>query len=198
MYVPEIGQFKIYDMFEVTFSAIADPDTSQYQLMEEVVDLFHNNAGDTTYVIHRSTRVDAADEWQFLDTWSVRVSEDELVITEENTPYVKFKGAAKVGIAWDGNAYNNLGADEYEVISLLHNYEAANETFADVVVIEQEYNDDPIVYTDIRKEMYSPGVGMIEKEVTQLEFCVESSCNNQNVIIGGIVLKQRLNNYGVN
>jgi hypothetical protein len=190
------GQYQVYDVVDVQFSEIADPDTSRYELLTDVVDSFPNNADAYTYVIHRSKRDNENDEWEFIDTWSVRTDDNEAIVYEGNTPYLKI-GSSREGSTWNGNAYNNLGEDDYEVVSSPASIEINGISFDDPIVIEQEMNDDPIVFTDLRTEIYASGVGLIYKETTQLYYCVESSCNNQNIIIDGVYLKQSIKSYGV-
>jgi hypothetical protein len=192
------GQYQIYDVFEVQFSEIGDPDTSRYELKMEVVDSFPNNSGSYTYVIHRSQRAEEAETWQFIDTWSVRLEGHQAIFNEGNTPFVKLVAPPEVGTTWNGNAYNNEGEDEYTIISSAESTEINGISFLEPVTVEQEFNDDPIVYTDLRSEVYVKGVGMVYKETTQLRYCVDESCNNQNVIIDGMVLKQSIKSYGVN
>jgi hypothetical protein len=192
------GQYQIYDVFEVQFSEIADPDTSRYELKTEVIDSFPNNSGSFTYVIHRSRRNEENQEWQFVDTWSIRIDDGQAIVSEGNVPFVKLIAPSNVGTSWDGNAYNNEGEDEYTIISSAESIEINGMSFLEPVTVEQEFNDDPIVYTDLRSEVYVKGVGMVYKETTQLYYCVDESCNNQNIIIDGMVLKQSIKSYGVN
>lgn len=191
------GQYQVYDVLKVQFAEIGDPDTARYELKTQVIDSFPNSGGSYTYVIHNSKRAHENDAWQFVETWSARSDEHEVVTSEGNVPYVKIRGSSRPGNSWDGNAYNTLGVDEYEMISSPVSVEINGISFADPIVIEQEVNDDPIVFTDLRSEMYVSGVGLVSKETTQLHYCVEASCNNQNVIIDGVVLKQNIKSYGV-
>jgi hypothetical protein len=192
------GQYQIYDVFQVEFSEVEDPDTSRYELKMEVVDSFPNNSGSFTYVMHRSRRADEAETWQFIDTWSVRLDANEAIFNEGNVPFVKLVAPPEVGTSWNGNAYNNEGQDEYTIVSSAESTEINGITFLDPVTVEQEFNDDPIVFTDLRTEVYVKGVGLVYKETTQLYYCVDESCNNQNIIVDGMVLKQSIKSYGSN
>ncbi len=190
------GQYQIYDVVEVQYSEMSDPDTSRYELLTEVVDSFPNNGNTYTYIIYRSKRESENDPWQFIETWSVRADDNEVIAYEGNVPFLKI-GSSKEGSTWNGNAYNNLGEDQYEVLSSPSTLDVNGITFEDPVTIEQEMNDDPIVFTDLRTEVYASGVGLIYKETTQWYYCVQSSCNNQNIIIDGVYLKQSIKSYGV-
>src|SRR4051812_42957499 len=149
------GWYQIYDVYEIRYSEVTDPDTLVYELMTEVVDSFKNNIGETTYVLHRSTREDKSEDWKFLDTWSARVDANEAVQIEGNTAYVKLSFPLSLNKTWNGNSLNNVGEDEYKVTGFDEPTTLDGTTFDKTLTVEQEFNDDPIVYTDIRKEIYA-------------------------------------------
>jgi len=191
-----VGLYHIYDVDQITYSLSDDPDTVVYELKSIVADSFPNTGDGITYVVHRFTRSNGEELWEPIDTWSIRKDEDKVVVSEGNIPFMKLRWPSNVGDTWDGNAFNNLGEDEY-VLDFEDGFAVNDAIFNDVAVIEQELNEDPIVFTDIRYEMYAAEAGLIYKETKQLHYCVEQSCNNQNIIIDGIVLKQRLKSYGL-
>lgn len=192
----KVGLYHLYDVDEITYSLSDDPDTTSYELKSVVTDSFPNAGGDFIYVVHRFKKQDDADSWVALETWSIRKGSGEVVVNEGNVAFVKLRWPLQDGDAWDGNAYNSRGEDEYTV-QFEESFTVNGVTFNNFITVEQELNEDPIVYTDVRYEKYAPDVGLIYKEITQLHYCVEQSCNNENVIVDGIVLKQRLKSYGV-
>lgn len=192
------GRYQIYDIHQITYSVSDDPDTSDFELKTEVVDSFPNPTGGYNYIIDRSVRVSSDGEWVSSGTWTARVEENEIVVNEENVQYLKFLWPARQGTRWDGNKFNTSVEDEYVLVSLDEPFAVNDLSFDETITILQEDNDDPVVFTDLRSEVYARGVGLISKDVTQLEFCVEQSCNNQNVIIGGVKLTQRIKAYGIN
>lgn len=193
----QVGFYQRYLVSEVRYSPIAEPETLSYELLHQVVDSFRASAGHDVYVIHRSTRPNAKENWQFEETWSARVSSTEALIAEGNTSYVKLALPPTEGGVWNGNRYNNLGEDNYRILAL-HEQKTVNErSFEHTLTVEQEFNDDPIVYTDIRSEVYAPGAGLVLKETTQLRFCQEQTCSGDKLIESGVILKQEIIEYGV-
>jgi hypothetical protein len=191
------GLYQIYDIDEIRYSQVAEPETLAYQLITEVVDSFPNAGGGFTYVIYRSTRDDETDVWQFLDTWSARLDEDQAVVIEGNTPYVKLAFPPVSGKTWDGNKLSNLEEDEYEVKAYDVPSTVGGTTFDKTLAVEQEFNDDPIVFTDIRVETYARNIGLINKETTQIVFCQSETCSGNELIESGIILKQQISEYGI-
>jgi hypothetical protein len=193
------GIYHIYDVKEITFT-LGEPDTVYYQLKTVVVDSFPNNDNTYTYVIHRNKRLDGVEAWTYLDTWSAVANDQELIVTEGNVPFVKLSFPAVEGRAWNGNAYNNLinqstsqQNDEYKIIA-----RGSNDVFpeGEYVDVEQEDNQEFIVYFDKRIERYTKNVGLVYKETTQLSYCTQNDCLGQQQIESGVVFKQTIVEHG--
>jgi hypothetical protein len=189
------GFYQIYKVDSVGYSEVADPVTLAYELMTEVTDSFPNPEGSFTYVINRYKRVDSSSPWRDLDTWSVRVNGREAVVNEGNVPFVKLIFPVKTNLSWNGNKFNSLDEDEYKIIAI-ESFSAGGATFEQALTVEQEDNDDFIVFLDQRKEVYARDAGLIYKEITQLTYCVEDDCRGQEIIESGTQYKQELIEYG--
>ena len=190
------GVFQVYSVEEVRYSASGDPTESNYELMAVVADSFPASDGVYIYVIHPSTRDNDASEWQPLDTWSVRRNKSEIVVSEGNTSYVKIKFPLTDTNVWDGNAFNSLGEDEYALREIDLPMELNGMGFAKTITVEQERNDDPIVFRDERKEIYAMDVGLVYKEVIQLNYCTDDTCLGQQKVDYGIETKMVIREYG--
>src|SRR5690606_34870442 len=68
-----------------------------------------------TYVIYRYKRPESNTDWIYHDTWSARVSGHRVIVSEGNTAFVKFTLPVSEGTAWNGNTFNDLGEDDYEM-----------------------------------------------------------------------------------
>jgi hypothetical protein len=196
-YLIRTGWYQIYDVHEIRYSQVAEPDTLVYEMKTEVVDSFPNATKGITYVIYRSTRDDQSEDWKFLDTWSARVDANQAVQIEGNASYVKLSFPLSLNKTWNGNLLNGIGEDEYKIVQFDEPTTLGGTTFDKTLTVEQEFNDDPIVYTDIRKETYARNIGLIVKETTQLRFCQSESCTGNKVVESGIIFKQQITSYGV-
>jgi len=192
-----VGFYQRYQVDEIRYSEVAEPETLRYELKQAVVDSFRNTTGNTTYVIHRSTRADENAPWEFLETWSARKDDEHAVFVEKNTTYQKLTFPLKKGAVWNGNEFNDLANDQYEVTD----YDVASEingtTFDKTLVVEQEFNPDNIVYTDLRTEVYARDAGLVKKETTQLVYCQLPTCLGNEIIESGIVYKLEIIEYGM-
>jgi hypothetical protein len=188
--------YQIYTVDEVVYSPDMEPQVSAYQLRAEVVDSFPSGEGGYTYVIHRSKRATDADPWEALDTWSARSDGREAVVAEGNRSFVKLTFPLQLGSRWNGNTFNSLGADEYQVTEFDRAMELDGILFDKTVTVEQENNEDLIVFTDERREVYASEVGLVFKEVRQLHYCTEDHCLGQQKIDHGMELKMVIKQYG--
>jgi hypothetical protein len=115
-YLPSaVGTYQIYAVDETQYSSITGMTELHYQLMTEVVDSFPGEAGNYTYVIYRRTRNSEADTWTYLDTWSLRMTDTEAVLNEQNISYVKLTFPPGSGHSWNGNKFNTGAEDRYDM-----------------------------------------------------------------------------------
>jgi hypothetical protein len=200
----ERGFYQIYDVTDVQY-ALSVPETLQYEMKVLVLDSFKNGAGDLTYVLKRSKRSDANSQWTALETWSVQLNQDEVVVSEGNTPYVVLDFPLVEEKSWNGNKYNNQSNpvsgekdDIYDLIEVDDPFQINGSSFSDCVKVLQEDNQEFIVYYDNRYEVYGRHVGLISKNITQLKYCndEERNCIGQQIVDEGIIYQQTLKQYG--
>lgn len=191
-----MGRYQIYAVQEVRYVNGSQPLTLSYELMTAVADSFPAPDGQYIYVIHRSTRANDSAAWQALDTWSVRMQDDRVTVSEGNTPFVKLIFPVREGTRWDGNTYNTLGDDEYELTSAGQPLEVNGMTFEKTATVEQERNEDLIVFRDERSEVYASGVGLVKKEIIQFHYCTDDTCLGQQIIDEGLEMKMDIKEYG--
>lgn len=196
-YIPSaVGTYQIYAVDEIQYSSIGGMTELHYQLMTEVVDSFPATDGTYTYVIYRSTRHTENDPWTYLDTWSMRITDSEAVVSEANTSYVKLTFPATTGRNWNGNKFNNGAEDRYDLAQAGAPFTVGDQVFDRAVVVDQEDNRDFIVYQDKRSEVFAYGVGLVYKSTTQLNYCDKPECLGLQQVESGVVLTQSIVSYG--
>lgn len=194
-YPIRVGSTWIYDVTETVYSEVASPRQSSYQLRLTVSDSILNSAGSYTYVINRSRQNEGESTWSSLDTWSVRKDDREVIVSEGNVSYKRLMFPAKSGLVWNGNEYNTLGEDLYKMEEVKGAEGWGAISFPDTLRVEQESNDDFIVFLDQREEAYGKDIGLLRKSVTQLNYCTTENCIGQQKIKSGITFLQVLISY---
>lgn len=192
------GSYQIYQVNEVVYT-LGTPAESSYQLKTVLVDSIDRGNGSYAHVQYHYKRATSSEGWTYLDTWSVQADARELVINEANTVFLKFRLPLNEGYTWNGNTYNNLDDDDYSFEGVRVSQEVGNTQYPDCLVINQEDNNDLVVFLDQRKEIYARNIGLISRDVRQLHYCTatESGCLGQQIVEEGIEYTQKLVSHGV-
>ncbi len=201
VYFPlEVGSYQIYQVDQTLYSELDPPDITSYQLKIETVDSFKTIEGDYQFVMYRSKRNNENDPWVYLDTWSAKRSSIRAIMQEGNTSFVKLAFPLRENRAWDGNAFNTLGDDEYIATLVKKPFTIEGlPIFPKTITIQQSDNQDFIVYQDKRSEVYAEDVGLIEKKILQLNYyTLPIEDIGKQKIKNGIDFNQRLIEYGTN
>jgi hypothetical protein len=192
----EKGLYQIYTVNEIRYSSSPDPEVLNYEVLTEVADSFPSAQGQYVYVIQRKRRTAETDPWESMDTWSARKDKSEVIVSEGNTPFVKVKFPLRNDTRWDGNAFNSLGQDEYELKDIHQPMELSGITFENTMTVEQEHNNDIIVFRDERTEVYALDVGLVYKEIIQLNYCTDDNCLGQQKVEHGSEMRMVIKQYG--
>ena len=190
----EIGDFRTYQVNQITFSLLEDPDTSEFQLKESIVDTF--STGDQLhYVLHRSTRLSPSDKWNLDSVWTSRKTENHAIVVENNIPLVKMVFPVRLNRVWDGNIFNALPPDDYEITEIGEGFQTPAGAFSDVMTIFENNDPDSLIFQDIRQVVYAREIGLIYKRLSILDFCnTEPEC--LGILESGMKFEQVLIEYG--
>jgi hypothetical protein len=201
----QVRLYHIYDVSEINY-VLGNAEPAEYQLKTVVTDSFLNADERYTYVIHRSKRMTDLDAWESLDTWTATRSSREVVVSEGSTPFVVLTFPLSENAQWNGNKYNTVinpttkqNEDLYTLEEKGVPYTTDNEeTYPDCIVINQEDNQEFVVFLDQRKEVYGAGIGLITKEITGVQYCNDQDrdCIGKQIVDDGIIYKQVLREYG--
>lgn len=190
-----VGSTWIYNVSETIYSEVTAPKESSYRLRLTVSDSLPNAAGNYTFVVNRSRQDIGESAWTSVDTWSVRKNDREVIVTEGNISFKRLMFPTRSGLTWNGNEYNTLGEDLYEMEEVKGAEGWGAVSYPDTLRVEQESNDDFIVFLDQREESYGKGVGLLRKSVTQLNYCTTENCIGQQKIKSGKTYLQVLESY---
>ncbi|MBX2901696.1 MAG: hypothetical protein KF775_18750 [Cyclobacteriaceae bacterium] len=185
-----VGQEWTYAIHKTTYSYLNAPVESDYQQRISVIGSTTATTI-TTYTLQIETRTEAAGPWQIVETWTARVQGSQLIVNESNINRVKLVFPVGPATTWDGNQYNNeppfltgyvttpqqrlYRIEDYRVPRQLQSGLNFDNTLT--VVLSNLY--DAIIGQDLQKEVYAHNVGLIFKEVLQLEFCTTGGCSGQ-------------------
>jgi len=195
-YPSNVGSYWVYDVVKIDYVFSGDNDTLRYQLKEVVKDTFVNLHGSESKFLYRYTKGLDQDDWELDSIWTLQVNNSQVIITENNVPFLKMVFPIKEGAQWDGNSFNVNEPDLYVMKNVYQPYKWQDSVYNSSLSIVQSDEFDEITGKDIRKEVYINDIGLVYKESTVLSYCSDTECLGQQKIESGSYLEQKLIEYG--
>jgi hypothetical protein len=192
----ETGSFREYRVRKIDYPVLGDPDTLHYFLKEIVADSFINQTGDITYILERYSKESDTSAWDINAAWTASKSNTNVVVVENNIPYVKMTFPVLEGKRWDGNAFNIMSEELYTFEETFQSRDIEGENYESTLKIVHQNNPDSVVTTDIRNEIYALNIGLIYKESIILHYCTDNECLGNMIIEEGMDYRQALIGYG--
>ena len=188
-YPLQINQVKEFFVTNIVHNSFGK-DTTTYFLKEIITDYNINMEGDTVYRVERYWKVDSSLSYEIKDVWTSKKNLSAGYLNEENITYTKLIFPLSLNIYWNGNAFNNLGYQEYSIESLNIPFQLNNVIFDSSLTVIQNYKSNLLEFVN-SKEIYATGIGLIYKEDVQ----VEINSGNLSDITQGYEYYQEIINY---
>ena len=188
-YPLQINQEKEFFVTNIVHNSFGK-DTITYFLKEIITDYNINMEGDTVYTVERYWKVDSSLSYEIKDVWTSKKNLSAGYLNEENITYTKLIFPLSLNIYWNGNAFNNLGYQEYSIESLNIPFQLNNVIFDSSLTVIQNYKSNLLEFEN-SKEIYATGIGLIYKEDVQ----VEINSGNLSDITQGYEYYQEIINY---
>ena len=166
-YPLQINQVKEFFVTNIVHNSFGK-DTNTYFLKEIITDYNINMEGDTVYTVERYWKVDSSLSYEIKDVWTSKKNLSAGYLNEENITYTKLIFPLSLNIYWNGNAFNNLGYQEYSIESLNIPFQVNNVVFDSSLTVIQNYKSNLLEFEN-SKEIYATGIGLIYKEDVQVE-----------------------------
>ncbi|RIJ41540.1 hypothetical protein [Pontibacter oryzae] len=171
----EVGDFRIYNVTDIRFKSNKG-DTTRFQMRERVDATFYDQTNTLNYKVIRSIRVDASTPWVDDSVYTIIQNKTNLLLTKNNTKYVKMVFPVKEGKSWTADAFNDrfINVDEKERSSYTNvgeAYTAGENTYGNTVTVIQGTPSDGILILDDRKEVYAAEVGLVYRVFNKVIYC---------------------------
>lgn len=166
----EIGAYRTYQINKITYFLLLPTDTAEYQLKELVADTF-NTKQELSYVLHRFTRETSENPWKLDSVWTARRNANHAIVVENNVPYLKIVFPVWENKVWDGNLFNTLADDEYEITEIGGEFDTPAGRFSDILTVFEHNDPDTLIFQDIRQSVYGRNVGLIYEKSSILNYC---------------------------
>tara|TARA_B100000963_G_C22569086_1_gene645133 strand:- start:736 stop:1392 length:657 start_codon:yes stop_codon:yes gene_type:complete len=186
LHINQVKEFFVTNIVHNSFGK----DTTTYFLKEIITDYNINMEGDTVYRVERYWKVDSSLSYEIKDVWTSKKNLSAGYLNEENITYTKLIFPLSLNIYWNGNAFNNLGYQEYSIESLNIPFQLNNVIFDSSLTVIQNYKSNLLEFEN-SKEIYATGIGLIYKEDVR----VETNSGNLSDITQGYEYYQEIINY---
>lgn len=158
-----------YDITEINIDYNIDKyDTLHYYIKEVVAEKYLTSNNDEKFRIERYYRSTDTSTWIIKDVWNAEISPKIACKTEENIKYIKLVFPSFIGSKWDGNAYNNMDSQEYEITETDAPYTLNNLDFDSVLTVLQ-VSDSSLIHKNYEYEKFAKNIGLIEKYSINIE-----------------------------
>ncbi len=159
-----------YSIYSVDSIAIKDNaiDTFNYFLKCQFVSSILNQNGEKIWRLQRSIASDTLN-WKEIENHFVKLTNTQLIVTESNKDFLKISFPIGVGKTWNGNIYNNLPKQNYQILNL------------NTEMIIEEQNDSNFVFEIFKRSIYESELGLVKQYNTFIE--------KQNGMANGFRLK---------
>lgn len=193
-FYPLLGQMVIYDIQEIQYALTTVPVIKNYQLKEIVTSISMDGVGKEALRIERYRRENDTQKWVINSVFLAKKEIDKALKTENNVTYVKLIFPVSEGLKWNGNAYNSLGNDTYELKKLNQSFQTNGQIFPKTLTVVQQ-NDSTLVDLKRRIEVYAEGIGVIYQEKINVSYCNSSDCLGKGKIDFGTKYRLKIKSY---
>jgi len=166
----EIGHFVEYDVTETQVIIGRPAVNKQYQLKELIAESYADAVGQRAYRVARFRRDIEGQRWQPDSTITFQLKIDHAIRNENGRDFVKMMFPVTEKTTWNGNIYNNLGEDSYELKNVNKPIKIGETNFEKTATIIQQ-SDSTLVNQDKRIEVYAANVGLVYRERINMQYC---------------------------
>ncbi len=212
-----VGDYRVYKVTDIKYQHNRVISEEEFLMREWVVDSFLDQTNVLTYKIIRSVRPDAQSEWFDDSVMTVTKGHSSVILTKDNTKYVKLVFPVKEGKTWLGDMYNDhiikddpnpyVSKEVYRYKAIDQPYRTEDLLFEETVTILQgQQNVDPndpdylSTYYKDRREIYARGIGKVYRIFYHLKYepCITEECNTDDeaAILDGHERYEELIEYG--
>lgn len=174
-FYPNTRNAIVYDVEDVQYELTGKSTIKTYQLKEVSASTSKDADGKELLRIERFRRENDTQKWTIDSVFTAKKEIDKALKTENNVTYVKISFPIKDVLKWNGNAFNSLGNDTYELKKINQGFQTNGQKFDRTFTVIQQ-NDSTLVDLKRRVEVYADGIGMIYQEKTNLLYCNSGDC----------------------
>lgn len=193
-YFPLItGQSAEYEITETTYALAQAPTTRTYQLRETTGVPYTDASGQDVYPLERAHQ-NPQGEWVSDSVFLAWRTPQWALRGENGATLVKIQFPISEGTRWNGNLYNTMPDQTYQITSVDKAVKTNFGTYDKTMTVVQQ-NDSTLLSLRRNQEIYAEDIGLIQRERTFVQFCGTPDCRGRGIIEYGFTQRTTLTNY---
>ncbi|GHB60053.1 hypothetical protein GCM10007390_12210 [Persicitalea jodogahamensis] len=189
----ETGTFREYEVTETRYALAQPAQTRTYRIRETIGLKYTDASGQDVYPFERSVREGKA--WRVDSVGLAWRTADQAFRTENGRTFIKIQFPVRESLRWNGNLYNTLGKQIFEINAVDRPLMLDSLAFARTITVVQQ-NDSTLLSLRKSQETYAGNIGLIKREQTSVQYCGTPDCLGKGIIDYGFTKTTLLKNYG--
>lgn len=179
-YPLEKGQYRVYQVTDTKYANSAE-NRQQFQLRERIDTSFVDQTGQLVYKVVRSVRAGEQSAWLDDSVMTVAKNDRMVVLTKDNTRFVKLVFPVQEGLEFIGDIYNirqvtegagskvRNGKEVYTYAFVGESYEVGSQVYPKTATVLQNFMSDDFK-SDDRNEVYAEDIGLVHRVFRRLSY----------------------------
>ena len=148
-------------------------------IREKIDTLLKENETEKQYRLIKYWRPDTLQNWQISDVETITLTDNQLIRTEENLPFIRLVFPPSLNKRWNGNALFDediivkfagesirmFQGWEYKVIQKDIKGNVGNFALDSLLEVEEVFDDESIFSLRSSKQLYAKGIGPVKREM---------------------------------
>ena len=190
------GQYRIYDVYRISYNFVGENDTSRFELKQLVEGVYLNQEGDSSYVIHNFHRQNEEELWKLDSVQHIRLNFRQLIQQSNNKSIVKLVFPVGEGTTWNSNLLNTAPADSFRMVNVHQPFQLLDSVYERTLTVVHQNVQDTIVRMDVQQEVFALQTGPIYRIRKVLNYCATTDCIGHGIITTGIFEEMKLTAFG--
>lgn len=200
-----IGKYVVYDVDSIVYDDFThDTLEFKYRIKEKLAENITDNEGRAAiklirYIKKYNPNISYDNmNWVIKDVWTYTKTNTTLEVVEEDVRFTKLSFPVNESTTWNGNAQNTLGEREYKYNYIDKTESINGHSFDNVLYVEQK--DDKgknAIHREFYIEKYAKNVGLVYREIKDLEAIIVNTKPVEDRINKGIKYKLTYVTHGV-
>lgn len=187
------GQSAEYEVIETTYALAQAPISRTYRFRETTGVPYTDADGLSVYPQERAHK-NPQGEWVTDSVFLAWRTVNQALRVENGVTRVKLQFPTYEGARWNGNLFNILPEQAYQITALNKTLTTSFGTYDKTLAVVQQ-KDSTLLSLRRSQEIYAENIGLIQRERTFVQYCGTPDCQGKGIIDYGFTQRITLTDY---